>query len=270
MATLPIQNQITTLMASQGLPILHSSFLNSILTRSSSIRQQPISVIVATVKHRLLCSDINNNNNNNINMNNNNILSSTSSYLPTTIINNKQIETSFLNYDIFVQVLDIEDIGQSKWDQLELLEAEKRGEKMKGREIIRTVVPVSSFDEEENEYSQDHNISDSTMVVKSHKFLSQNNSSEKQGKGPFKLILQDWKGTKTWAIELKRVDKIGAPPVMNIGCKLWLRKGCKVARGILLMEPTTVSVLGGKIDILDTAWKTEREKWLKEVLNGES
>lgn len=58
MATLPIQNQITTLMASQGLPILHSSFLNSILTRSSSIRQQPISVIVATVKHRLLCSDI--------------------------------------------------------------------------------------------------------------------------------------------------------------------------------------------------------------------
>lgn len=58
MATQPIQNQITTLIASQGLPVLHPSFLNSILTGSISTRQQPITAIVATVKHRLLCSDI--------------------------------------------------------------------------------------------------------------------------------------------------------------------------------------------------------------------
>ncbi|RKF61373.1 RecQ-mediated genome instability protein 1 [Erysiphe neolycopersici] len=261
MATLPLQNQITTLIASQGLPTLHPSFLNSILTGLSSTRQQPITAIVATVKHRLLCSDINIKNNNN---NNNNILSPISSCLPTRIINNKQIEASTLNQDIFVQVLDVEDLGRSKWDQLELLEAEKRGETMKGREIIRTVVPASSFEEEQEDVSTTTNGTDSNQSQ------NQNKTAEKQGKGPFKLIVEDWKGTKTWALELRKVEKIDMPPAMNIGCKLWLRKGCKVARGVLLMEPTTVSIMGGKIDNRDKVWKTEREKILREALSEES
>ncbi|POS84664.1 hypothetical protein EPUL_002768 [Erysiphe pulchra] len=260
MSTLPIQNQITTLMASQGLPVLHPSFINSILTGSSSIRQQPITAIVATVKHRLLCSDINKNSI----KNDNHILSPTSSCLPIRIINNKQIEASILNQDVFVQVLDVEDLGRSKWDQLESLEAEKRGETTKGREIIRTVVPAPSFEEEQE------GLSTATSVTESNQPQNQNKILEKQGKGPFKLIVEDWRGTKTWALELKKVEKIGMPPTMNIGCKIWLRKGCKVARGMLLMEPTTVSIIDGKIDIRDKAWKNEREKILREALGEES
>src|ERR1700761_1294513 len=40
---------------------------------------------------------------------------------------------------ITVQVLDIEDIGQSRWSQVESIEAFQRGEKTKGKEIIRVV-----------------------------------------------------------------------------------------------------------------------------------
>ncbi|KAK1038711.1 hypothetical protein LTR33_016063, partial [Friedmanniomyces endolithicus] len=44
---------------------------------------------------------------------------------------------------ITVQVLDIEDIGRSRWSQVEALEAVERGETTKGREVIR-VVPEES------------------------------------------------------------------------------------------------------------------------------
>lgn len=165
---------------------------------------------------------------------------------------------------MFVQVLDVEDIGRSKWDQLESLEAEKRGETMKGREIIRTVVPASSFEDEQE------SVPTTNSVAESNQPQNQNKTAEKQGKGPFKLIVEDWKGTKTWALELKKMEKIGMPPSMNIGCKLWLRKGCKVARGVLLMEPTTVSIIGGKIDIRDKVWNHEREKVLRDELSVES
>jgi RecQ-mediated genome instability protein 1 len=40
---------------------------------------------------------------------------------------------------IAVQVLDIEDIGRSRWSQVEALEAQERGETTKGREVIRVL-----------------------------------------------------------------------------------------------------------------------------------
>ncbi|RKF72786.1 RecQ-mediated genome instability protein 1 [Golovinomyces cichoracearum] len=240
MAATPTLAQVSAFLASQALPAINSTFLTSILTGST--RPQLLQAVAATVKHRLLSSDISDHTSTTP------ILSPTCSSLPPDI-NNKNVMSSVLSLDIFVQVLDVQDISQSKLDQLESLEAERKGETRKGREIIRVVPTV-----------------DQEPSTAATQCLSTQKSMSKQSKGPFRLILQDCKGTKTWALELKKVDKIGLPPIMNIGCKMWLKKGCKVARGTLLLEPATVTILGGKVDHIDKAWIAGREKVLRATL----
>jgi RecQ-mediated genome instability protein 1 len=74
------------------------------------------------------------------------------------------------------------------------------------------------------------------------------------------------KGTKVYGFELKRVEKLGYPPGMSLGCKVMLKRGCKVARGMVLLEPGCVVVLGGKIEALDKAWREGREERLREAV----
>jgi RecQ-mediated genome instability protein 1 len=131
-----------------------------------------------------------------------------------------------------VQVLDVEDIGRSRWSQVEAIESEERGETTRGREIIR-VVPG------------DENEAEGTQV--SHSV------------GPHKLLLQDAKGTQIYGLEVASVEGIGLS--MNIGAKLIL-KDITVARGVVLLEPNTVSVLGGRIEDLHKRWKTDRKATL--------
>jgi RecQ-mediated genome instability protein 1 len=134
---------------------------------------------------------------------------------------------------IIVQVLDIEDIGRSKWSQVEALEAEERGETTKGREIIR-VVPGEPG---ENDIQ-----------------------STTQNTGPHKLTLQDAQGTCVYGYEIASIEDIGAK--MNMGSKLVL-KDVVVARGVLLLEPRSVVVLGGKIEEQHKKWKEERKETMK-------
>lgn len=145
-------------------------------------------------------------------------------------IQDAEVRERRLHGVIPVQVLDVEDIGTSKWSQLEAIEAEERGETSKGREIIR-VVP-----REDGE--QDVSFS----------------------KGPHKLLLQDVRGAQIYGIEIAPVDGVGLG--MSIGSKILL-KDATVARGALLLEPNTVTALGGKIDDLHRSWKSTRKAALK-------
>jgi len=61
-------------------------------------------------------------------------------------------------------------------------------------------------------------------------------------------------------MELSNVNGIGL--AMNIGTKLVL-KDVVVARGLLLLEPVNVTVLGGKIEELHKKWKEGRKEALK-------
>ena len=135
-----------------------------------------------------------------------------------------------LDASIVVQVLDVDDIGRSRHSQLEAIQSEERGETTKGREIVR-VVPREDGEPE---------------TVNSN--------------GPHKLLLQDARGAQVYAVELVPVDGIGIG--MNIGSKLVLSNTC-VARGVLLLEPKTVTVLGGRIDELHQKWKAGRKENLK-------
>ena len=88
--------------------------------------------------------------------------------------------------------------------------------------------------------------------------------------GPHRLVLQDAASTNAVGIELKPVDgiRIGKLP---IGAKMILRN-MTVARGMLLLTPDCVTVLGGKIESLDQEWRRMRKTRLLERVQdtGES
>lgn len=157
-----------------------------------------------------------------------------------------------LTASIPVQVLDIEDIGTSIWSQVEAIERVERGEAVRGREIIRA---VNVGDEQQ----------DGTPNAAGNGNGS-NNASESNG--PHRLILQDAKGTRAVGIEMARVSgiKIGDLP---IGAKLLLRNAI-VARGMILLTPESVAVLGGRIDAMDQAWKDGRKGRLLAKTTGNS
>lgn len=126
----------------------------------------------------------------------------------------------------------------------------------KGREIIR-VVPG---EDEENQNENGQGSSAVTQRVGQPRSLTTSS-------GPHKLVLQDWKGQTVFGVELKRVGKVGLG--MDVGAKILLREACKVARGVVLLEPEKVVVLGGKVEILHKAWLGGRKKELREAIERE-
>lgn len=143
-----------------------------------------------------------------------------------------------------VQILDIQDIGRSRWSQVELLEQYERGETTKGRELIRLVPDAED------------GASGTTTTTTTTAARAEQTAS----KGPHKLLLQDCRGTKVYGFELASVQGLGLQT--SIGCKLLLREPV-VARGVVMLEPSRVTVLGGKIEAWDTAWRRARKEALQ-------
>lgn len=136
---------------------------------------------------------------------------------------------------VVVQLLDIEDIGSSAWSQVEAIESQERGETTRGNQVIRTL--------------PDENDETPTTTSRS--------------RGPHKLLLQDPAGTRVYAFEIKPIDKI------ELGCAIGLKLSLKdftIARGMLLLEPTSTTVLGGKIESADQAWQAGRKQKLQQKI----
>lgn len=160
--------------------------------------------------------------------------------MPSTVlpreISDPSIKERRISGPVPVQVLDIEDIGSSMWSQVEKIEQVERGETIRGREIVRNV----NVDDADN-----NNASRSTPNTTN---------------GPHRLILQDAAGTKIVALEYQDINGISIEK-LSIGAKLVL-KDTVVSRGMALLTPETVTLLGGKIESWDTTWRQKR----KEVL----
>lgn len=142
------------------------------------------------------------------------------------------IKERTLTGSIPVQVLDVEDVGCSRWSQVEAIEAAERGETTKGREIIRVVPGESSSTDAQNESSE----------------------------GPCRLLVQDVNGTKLYAFELNSIPGIGLK--MSIGAKLILEK-VTISRTVLMLEPCNTTFAGGRMDSLHKAWKADQKARLK-------
>jgi RecQ-mediated genome instability protein 1 len=232
---------LSTALITAGLPLPSPHVLQTLLSNPSTTRTQPpLPALLATAKHRLLTG--------NISSIPQILAPSTPAFPPN--ITTPQIPEQKLVSKIPVQVLSIEDLSKSRWEQVEAIEAKERGEMMKGREIIR-VVDVEDENDNENRATRGQRAGAEAMTNVSG--------------GPHRLVLQDVKGQTVYGLELKPVQGIGMN--MNIGTKLVLN-GVTVARGVVLLEPGTVLVLGGRIDALHKAWMENRKKDLLAAIEG--
>jgi RecQ-mediated genome instability protein 1 len=225
MSTVSLDREITGFLVSKGLNVAPAWVSSFLANQRTTV---PLPALKGTAVFRLIQTDITTT-----------LQRDPISILPSDI-HNAAIRDRVLPGPIPVQVLDIEDIGRSRWSQAELIESEERGETTRGREIIR-VVPGQEGGGAE--------------------------PAQLQTSGPHKLLLQDVMGVKVYAIEVTPVAQIGFG--MSIGAKMVL-KNVTVARGVLILEPKSVTVLGGKLDDLHKSWKEKRKESLKTAARAAS
>lgn len=227
-----VKSQIASQLQSTKSLSISSSWLDSFVASSSGSLQRnvPISALTQTALFRVLASDFRD------------TLSSTdpSCLLPVDIFN-VSVKERRLTGPIPLQVLDIEDIGTSLWSQVEAIERVERGEAVRGREIVRTVTVGDDSEARENNNGAN----------------GPNTGVGENSNGPHRVILQDAAGTRAVAIELRRIHGL-AIGKLQIGTKLILRDAT-VARGMALLTPECVTLLGGKIESLDQEWKRSRK-----------
>ncbi|KAK1541310.1 RecQ mediated genome instability protein Rmi1 [Colletotrichum paranaense] len=220
-------------------------------TLTSRVPTPPLPSLIATAKARLLASDLTTPG----------LLDpSATASLPTT--NTDQPELT-LQRDVPCQVLDVENLSLSRWEQVEELEAVARGEQTTGRRVVRLAAAT-----EEPEYDNiDEGTGGGGNAVRAGSRANHPQQQQRRN-ATHRLILQDFKGNKIYALELRRIDKIGIGST-NIGEKIVIKKGTVVARGTVLLEPDKCVMLGGKVDAWQKAWIEGRMARLKEVVEGE-
>ncbi|KAE8548694.1 hypothetical protein EYB25_009075 [Talaromyces marneffei] len=213
------------LLNTKSLPVSTAWISNFLASISQNQQRAPPSALAQTALFRILTTDF---------------TKTLSTSMPSTVlpreISDPSIKERRISGPVPVQVLDIEDIGSSMWSQVEKIEQVERGETIRGREIVRNV----NVDDADN-----NNASRSTPNTTN---------------GPHRLILQDAAGTKIVALEYQDINGISIEK-LSIGAKLVL-KDTVVSRGMALLTPETVTLLGGKIESWDTTWRQKR----KEVL----
>ncbi|KAL4926920.1 OB fold domain-containing protein [Aspergillus undulatus] len=240
-----LQDQLAAQLQAKSLPA-SQAWLTTFLAAQQQ-RTIPLAALTKTALFRLLNTDFRES-----------LSPRTSSTLPVDIYD-PNVQERRLPGTIPVQVLDIEDIGTSIWSQVEAIERVERGEAVRGREIVRT---VNVGDEE-----QDGTGAGATTNVRSTANANANaGASSRESTGPHRLILQDANGIRAVGIEMTHVKGI-AINSLPIGGKLLLQNAT-VARGMILLTPENVTLLGGKIEAMDQAWKADRKARLLERVTG--
>lgn len=243
-ATMSLANQLKGQLQNHALPPPSDTWIQALV--SSRNPPPPLPSLVMTAKTRLLASDLTS-----PGLLDTNKLSTIC--FPTAITSPAIKETRLAN-DVYTQVVDIENLSRSRWEQLDELEAIERGEQTRGREVIR--LPVNN-----------DGGSDEPTATRSSEATARTQAEASAGakNATHRLVLQDPKGQKVYGLEIARVPDI-AIGTLNIGAKILLKKGTIVARGILLVDPQNAQVLGGKIEAWHKAWLDGRLTRLKEVV----
>jgi RecQ-mediated genome instability protein 1 len=207
--------------------------------------------LLATAKARLLASDL-------TNTTNNAIIDPSIPVFPANI-DAATVQETKLTQNIHVQVLDIENLSLSRWEQVEELEAIERGERTRGRQVIRVVAPEDGDNEADLSAGQ-------TQVSRTAAAAA--TASSGGANAVHRLVLQDRQGKRVFAVELKRINGIGIGKT-HIGEKILLKTGAVVARGTVLLTPETCTLLGGKIDAWHETWIGGRLARLKESVGAD-
>lgn len=232
-------------------------WLNDFMSTSSNA-SHPLPALTSTAHFRLLSTDFTRS-----------LTTERGQVISPNLLDVNTKEAALLD-DIPVQVLDILDTSTSNWTKIEAIERIERGEEIKGREVIRHIPGATDGD---------------TAEANGQNGSNQSGNSRKGSNGPHKLLLQDAAGTKIWAFELARIDRITMvnqnPPApgsdipqpvegMQIGCKLILKKGTKIRRSLAMMTPANVVLMGGKVELWDKKWRESCKTRLAQTLEAEN
>ncbi|OLN96081.1 RecQ-mediated genome instability protein 1 [Colletotrichum chlorophyti] len=240
-----LTTQIRTTLKSQFFLIPSTTWT---ATLTSRVPTPPLPSLIATAKARLLASDL---------TTPGLLDESSTGSLPARLLSPETPET-ILPHDVPCQVLDIENLSLSRWEQVEELEAVARGEQTTGRRIVRLAAEESEYD----------NVDEGGVGVVLGRPPQQQQQQQQRRNATHRLVLQDCKGQKIYAMELRRMENIGTGST-NIGEKVVLKSGTVIARGMVLLEPEKCVMLGGKIDAWQRAWVEGRMARLKEVVGAE-
>jgi RecQ-mediated genome instability protein 1 len=281
----PLHAQVTTSLQGRHSISVNPDWLNTFLT-SRGLTPPPLPALVSTVYFRILASDITTS-----------ISPSDTRDLLPPGIDDVNVKERLLQGNVIVQVLDILDVGVSTWSQIEAIERVERGEEIRGREVIRTVNGLDEGDAQAPTIATQPSAPTTAIATSTGTTSNTTNSTaRKLSTGPHKLLLQDTNGTRVLAFELDKIPKIAISlsagavfpaamrnqatastslaatddPGMFIGCKILLRAGTVVRRGMVMLTPDKCVVLGGKVESWDKKWKEERKERLNQLLAGEN
>ena len=183
--------------------------------------------------------------------------------LPADLARGTHVREVAVRGPVVVQVLDVADVGRSRGAQLEALARRARGETVRGRTVVR-VLPRGA----DGEGAAEEDGAEPPEAGGAARRGGDGEDEEDEdggGKGPHRVLLQDARGTTVWGFEVGKVPGVGlAAP---IGLKMVL-KDVVAARGMLLLDAKGASVLGGKIEDRDKAWREGRTARLKEALEA--
>ncbi|ROT35886.1 hypothetical protein SODALDRAFT_328275 [Sodiomyces alkalinus F11] len=269
-----LPTQLRLALQSSHYPVPSQTWLTALAT--SRTPPPPFQSLLATAKARLLAADL---------TTPGLVDPAHATPLPENI-SDPNVPERTLTGNVHVQVVDIENLARSRWEQVEELEALERGEGTRGREIIRLPAPGQGDDDDDG-VNGGADLGDEAesqgLAAHAQRTASRTTSGGGGGgggggsgsnatapggkKATHRLVLQDHAGRTAYAIELKRVDRIGVG-VTGIGEKMMLRSGTAVARGVVLLEPDNCVVLGGKIDAWQKPWLEGRLKRLREAVEN--
>ncbi|KFH45707.1 RecQ-mediated genome instability protein-like protein [Hapsidospora chrysogenum ATCC 11550] len=246
-----LQSQLKAAIISQSLPTPSPSLLTSVTTSRNP--PPPLPSLIATAKARLLACDLTSST----------LLDPSTASLPLSIAD-VQAKEARLPRDVHVQVVDVENLSLSRWEQVEELEAVERGERTRGREVVRVTAEdgggSGGEDNDDNEGSQTQQPSTTQRRAA---------ATAKAGKtATHRLVLQDRNGKRVFALETQRMERIGVGTTC-MGEKVLLKAGAVVARGTVLLTPETCVFLGGKIDAWHKAWMEGRLTRLREAVGSD-
>lgn len=248
-----LASQLRASIAAQCLPPASSSFLTTLV--GSRTPPPPIASLLATAKARLLACDLTSGGGSN------SILDAAATASFPADIDSARVEERALPRDVHVQVVDVENLSLSRWEQVEELEAVARGERTRGREVVR----LTDDDDDEGE-----------NAIRAAGTQSRGGGATQQAataagaakNAVHRLVLQDCKGKTVYAVEMKRIDRIGVGRT-SIGEKMLLRAGTVVARGSVLLTPDKTVFLGGKVEAWHDAWMNGRLERLKAAVGAD-
>ncbi|KAF4126029.1 RecQ-mediated genome instability protein 1 [Geosmithia morbida] len=234
-----LTDQLRSFILSQSLPPPSSSLLTSLTTARNP--PPPLPSLVATARARLLACDLSSSS----------LVDSLSmTALPSSACDPSTREMC-LATSVHVQVVDVENLSLSRWDQAEELESIERGERTQGRQVIRV---------EDNDDGEPAGGGDQTQ---------QRAAGGGGGAGKnamHRLTLQDCSGTRIYALEVWRLP-VGLNTTV-IGEKILLKAGTLIARGTVLLTPDCCVFLGGKIDAWNRSWAEGRLARLKDSVGA--